>query len=49
MLPEAIKAKGTLTVGSDTSYAPREFLGNDGQTPVGYDIDIAKAIGAALA
>ena len=48
MLPEAIKAKGTLTVGSDTSYAPAEFLGTDGQTPVGYDVDIAKAIGAAL-
>ena len=48
MVPEAIKAKGTLTVGSDTSYAPAEFLGTDGQTPVGYDVDIAKAIGAAL-
>ena len=48
MLPEAIKTKGTLTVGSDTSYAPAEFLGTDGQTPVGYDVDIAKAIGAAL-
>jgi polar amino acid transport system substrate-binding protein len=48
MVPEAIKAKGTLTVGSDTSYAPAEFLATDGQTPVGYDVDIAKAIGAAL-
>lgn len=48
MVPEAIKSKGTLTVGSDTSYAPAEFLGNDGQTPVGYDVDIAKAIGATL-
>ncbi|GAC1479979.1 MAG: ABC transporter substrate-binding protein [Pseudarthrobacter sp.] len=47
-LPEAIKAKGTLTIGSDTSYAPAEFLGSDGQTPVGYDVDIAKAIGATL-
>ena len=48
MVPEAIKSKGTLTVGSDTSYAPAEFLATDGQTPVGYDVDIAKAIGAAL-
>ncbi|MFJ3956002.1 ABC transporter substrate-binding protein [Arthrobacter sp. NPDC090010] len=47
-VPAAIKAKGTLTVGSDTSYAPAEFLGADGQTPVGYDVDIAKAIGATL-
>lgn len=48
MVPEAIKSKGTLTVGSDTSYAPAEFLGSDGQTPVGYDVDLAKAIGATL-
>ena len=48
MVPDAIKSKGTITVGSDTSYAPAEFLGSDGQTPVGYDVDIAKAIGATL-
>ncbi|WP_284980221.1 ABC transporter substrate-binding protein [Arthrobacter sp. fls2-241-R2A-200] len=48
MVPAALKSKGTLTVGSDTSYAPAEFLGADGQTPVGYDVDIAKAIGATL-
>jgi polar amino acid transport system substrate-binding protein len=47
-VPAAIKSKGTLTVGSDTSYAPAEFIGTDGQTPVGYDVDIAKAIGATL-
>ena len=40
MVPDAIKSKGTITVGSDTSYAPAEFLGPDGQTPVGYDVDI---------
>ncbi|MET3920249.1 transporter substrate-binding domain-containing protein, partial [Arthrobacter sp. UYEF20] len=48
LVPAAIKSKGTLAVGSDTSYAPAEFLGPDGQTPVGYDVDIAKAIGATL-
>jgi polar amino acid transport system substrate-binding protein len=48
LVPAAIKSKGTLTVGSDTTYAPAEFLGPDGQTPVGYDVDIAKAIGATL-
>ncbi len=26
MVPAAIKSKGTLTIGSDTSYAPAEFL-----------------------
>lgn len=49
LVPAAVKAKGTLTIGSDTSYAPAEFLGgSDGQTPLGYDVDIAKAIGATL-
>ena len=48
MLPADIKDKETLTVGSDTSYEPAEFLAADGQTAVGYDVDIAKAIGAVL-
>ncbi|MET3923298.1 ABC transporter substrate-binding protein [Arthrobacter sp. UYEF20] len=48
LVSPALKAKGVLTVGSDTSYAPAEFLGADGQTPQGYDVDIAKAVGATL-
>ena len=48
-VPAAIKSKGKLVVGSDTSYAPAEFLGGtDNQTPMGYDVDLAKAIGAKL-
>ncbi|WP_434615288.1 ABC transporter substrate-binding protein [Arthrobacter sp. A5] len=48
-VPQALRDKGTLAMGSDTSYAPAEFLGGtDGQTPVGYDVDLAKAIGALL-
>ncbi|MEA5453639.1 ABC transporter substrate-binding protein [Sinomonas sp. JGH33] len=48
-VPAAIKSKGTLTVGSDTTYAPAEFLGgSDNHTPMGYDVDLAKAIGATL-
>ena len=49
LVPEAIKAKGTLIIGSDTTYAPAEFLGGtDGHTPMGFDVDFAKAIGATL-
>jgi polar amino acid transport system substrate-binding protein len=48
-VPQEMKSKGTLIVGSDTTYAPAESLGGpDGQTPVGYDVDLAKAIGATL-
>jgi polar amino acid transport system substrate-binding protein len=44
-LPAEIKAKGTLTIGSDTTYPPAEFLaGPDGQTPDGIDVDLAKAM-----
>lgn len=48
LLPASVKDKDTLTVGSDTSYEPAEFLDKDGQTPIGYDVDIAKAIAATL-
>jgi polar amino acid transport system substrate-binding protein len=48
-VPAAIKSKGTLVVGSDTTYAPAEFLGgSDNHTPMGYDVDFAKAIAATL-
>ncbi|ALO65871.1 ABC transporter substrate-binding protein [Arthrobacter alpinus] len=48
LLPASLKDKATLEVGSDTSYEPAEFLDKDGQTPIGYDVDIAKAIAATL-
>jgi polar amino acid transport system substrate-binding protein len=48
-VPAAIKSKGTLVIGSDTTYAPAEFLGGaDNRTPMGYGVDLAKAIGATL-
>ncbi|MDQ4488620.1 ABC transporter substrate-binding protein [Sinomonas sp. ASV486] len=48
-VPAAIKSKGTLVIGSDTTYAPAEFLGGaDNHTAMGYDVDIAKAIAATL-
>ncbi len=48
-VPAAIKSKGSLVIGSDTTYAPAEFLGGaDNRTPMGYGVDLAKAIGATL-
>lgn len=48
-VPKDIAAKGVLTVGSDTTYPPAEFLaGDDGQTPEGIDVDLAKAIAQTL-
>ncbi|MCB7135988.1 ABC transporter substrate-binding protein [Cellulosimicrobium marinum] len=48
LLPEDVASAGTLVVGSNTEYAPAEFIGEDGRTPVGFDIDTIKAVGAAL-
>lgn len=48
LLPEKIATAGKLIVGSDTSYAPAEYLDEDGTTPIGYDVDLAHAIGAVL-
>lgn len=44
MVPADVKAKGTLTVGSDPTYAPNEFLDDDGTTIIGMDPDLGKAI-----
>ena len=44
LLPDSVTSDGTLTVGADTSYAPAEFLAEDGKTPVGFDVDLSKAI-----
>lgn len=48
LVPAAVKAKGTLIVASDASYAPNEFFGSDGKTIIGMDADLAKALGQQL-
>jgi polar amino acid transport system substrate-binding protein len=48
LVPAAIKAKGTLVVGSDASYAPSEFLAGDGKTVEGFDVDLFKAVAKKL-
>jgi polar amino acid transport system substrate-binding protein len=48
LLPDSISGDGTLTVGTDTSYAPAEFLAEDGKTPVGFDVDLSKALAAVF-
>ncbi|MFD8940015.1 ABC transporter substrate-binding protein [Streptomyces sp. NPDC059578] len=46
-LPQAIRDKGEVKVGSDIAYAPVEFKDKSGKT-VGIDPDIAAAIGKQL-
>jgi polar amino acid transport system substrate-binding protein len=44
LVPAKIKAKGTLVIAEDATYAPDEFIGPDGHTVVGMDADLAKAL-----
>lgn len=48
-LPEHIAKAGVLVVGSDTAYAPWEYISEkDGKTPEGIDVDIAEAMAKTL-
>ncbi len=40
LLPESVTKDGKLTIGTNPSYAPAEFLDADGKTPIGYDVDL---------
>ncbi|MBT1182240.1 ABC transporter substrate-binding protein [Bifidobacterium sp. CP2] len=45
LLPESVTKDGKLTIGTNPSYAPAEFLDADGKTQIGYDMDLARALG----
>ena len=48
LVPDEVKARGTLRNGASADYAPAEFLGDDSQTPQGYDVDINKALAKVM-
>lgn len=48
MVPAPVKALGTITIGADASYAPNEFIGTDGTTVEGMDVDLGNAIAKDL-
>ncbi|BCJ77718.1 ABC transporter substrate-binding protein [Catellatospora sp. IY07-71] len=48
MVPDAIKSDGKILVGTDATYAPNEFLAEDGSTVIGFDIDLFKAVAQTL-
>lgn len=39
---------GVLAVGSEVAYPPMEYVDKDGATPIGFDIDVAYALGEVL-
>ena len=48
LVPAAIKAKGTLTIAMDATYAPDESIQTGSQTIIGFDADLANAVAAQL-
>ena len=48
LVPAAVKSRGTLNVAMDATYPPDEFIGTDGKTIQGMDVDLIKALAAAL-
>ena len=47
-VPDKIKSAGKIIVGIDASYAPNEFIGNDGKTVEGMDVDLFNAVATKL-
>jgi ABC-type amino acid transport substrate-binding protein len=47
-VPAAYKSRGMLVAAADATYPPNEFIASDGETVVGMDPDLAKALGAVM-
>ncbi len=47
-VPDDIRSKGTLSVATDPTYAPNEFVERGSTTIVGMDVDLINAIAAKL-
>ncbi|QLQ36929.1 ABC transporter substrate-binding protein [Micromonospora robiginosa] len=47
-VPDTIKADGVIKVGTDSTYAPAEFLDQDGKTVVGFDVELFNAVAQKL-
>jgi len=47
-VPAEIKSAGKLIIGTDSSYAPSEFLADDGKTVQGFDVDLFNAVAQKL-
>jgi polar amino acid transport system substrate-binding protein len=47
-VPGSVKADEALTIAADATYAPNEFVATDGRSVIGFDADLAKALGQVL-
>lgn len=47
-VPKAVRDRSVIHVVSTFGYAPQQFYGEDGVTPEGLSVDLARALGAAV-
>jgi len=47
-VPDSVKSDGTITVGTDSTYAPSEFIAADGSTIEGFDVDLFTLVAEKL-
>jgi len=47
-VPASIKSAGKIIIGTDSTYAPSEFLDTDGKTVIGFDVDVFNAVAGKL-
>ncbi|HKN53740.1 MAG TPA: ABC transporter substrate-binding protein, partial [Amycolatopsis sp.] len=47
-VPATIKSDGKILIGTDSTYAPSEFLDTDGKTVIGFDVDLFNAVAQKL-
>ncbi|GAA4977458.1 transporter substrate-binding domain-containing protein [Actinoplanes utahensis] len=47
-LPEGVRTKGFIRLVTDASYAPMEYFSADGRTIIGFEPDLAAALGQVL-
>lgn len=47
-LPQSVRARGSIRFVNDASYAPMEFFAADGRTIIGFEPDLAAALGEVL-
>jgi polar amino acid transport system substrate-binding protein len=47
-VPSEIKSRGFITVASDATYAPNEFIAPDGHTVIGMDADLVNALAEVM-
>ncbi|HLS49339.1 MAG TPA: ABC transporter substrate-binding protein [Actinomycetaceae bacterium] len=48
MVPQQIRDQGALKIGTDSTYPPAEYLAPDGETVVGFDVQLFNAVAAKL-